>query len=225
MHKEFEKKIRVSGEHLASVLVESMLQSDKVACKSLIEQALSLPLTPSKIFVCVIGKAMNRIGDLWHGGTITIAHEHRASEIANELIALVSEKTPHFSSNGFSAVVACVEGEQHELGAKFFSALLEIEGWHVYYLGSSLPAKDLAEYALVTKTDAVVISILASDHFERVDECLTALNALDEPPVVLIGGSDIIGNDFSGALVANDLISGLTLLESSLGSFSTTESD
>ena len=198
-------------------LVEAMLEADRNRCESLIEGALLNNLTPVQIFDSVISVALNRIGALWHKGSITIAHEHGASEIAQNLIDFVSDKTPHLSSNGLTAVVAGVEGEQHVLGAKFFSALLEVEGWIVHYLGSSLPSDDLVQYVVEKNVDAIVLTIVLPDNIDHAEQCLKKLQKLDSPPVVLVGGGAVIGKELEGAVVAKNLVSGLTLLESNFG--------
>ena len=198
-------------------LVEAMLEADRNRCESLIEGALLNNLTPVQIFDSVISVAINRIGALWHNGSITIAHEHGASEIAQNLIDFVSDKTPHLSSNGLTAVVAGVEGEQHVLGAKFFSALLEVEGWTVHYLGSSLPSDDLVQYVVEKNVDAIVLTIVLPNNIDHAEQCLKELQKLDSPPVVLVGGGAVIGKELEGAVVAENLVSGLTLLESNFG--------
>ena len=198
-------------------LVEAMLEADRNRCESLIEGALLNNLTPVQIFDSVISVALNRIGALWHKGSITIAHEHGASEIAQNLIDFVSDKTPHLSSNGLTAVVAGVEGEQHVLGAKFFSALLEVEGWTVHYLGSSLPSYDLVKYVVEKNVDAIVLTIVLPNNIDHAEQCLKELQELDSPPVVLVGGGAVIGKELEGAVVAENLVSGLTLLESNFG--------
>jgi len=198
-------------------LVEAMLEADRNRCESLIEGALLNNLTPVQIFDSVISVALNRIGALWHKGSITIAHEHGASEIAQNLIDFVSDKTPHLSSNGLTAVVAGVEGEQHVLGAKFFSALLEVEGWTVHYLGSSLPSDDLVQYVVEKNVDAIVLTIVLPNNIDHAEQCLEELQKLDSPPVVLVGGGAVIGKELEGAVVAKNLVSGLTLLESNFG--------
>ncbi len=198
-------------------LVEAMLEADRNRCESLIEGALLNNLTPVQIFDSVISVALNRIGALWHKGSITIAHEHGASEIAQNLIDFVSDKTPHLSSNGLTAVVAGVEGEQHVLGAKFFSALLEVEGWTVHYLGSSLPSDDLVQYVVEKNVDAIVLTIVLPNNIDHAEQCLKELQKLDSPPVVLVGGGAVIGKELEGAVVAENLVSGLTLLESNFG--------
>ena len=198
-------------------LVTAMLEADRDRCESLIEGALLNNLTPVQIFDSVISVALNQIGTLWHKGSITIAHEHRASEIAQGLIDFVSDKTPHLSSNGLTAVVAGVEGEQHVLGAKFFSALLEVEGWTVHYLGSSLPSDDLVRYVAEKNVDAIVLTIVLPENIGHAEQCLKELQKLEHPPVVLVGGGAVAERELEGAAVAKSLVSGLTLLESNFG--------
>jgi methanogenic corrinoid protein MtbC1 len=46
---------------------------------------------------------------------------------------------------GLRALVGCVPGEQHDIGALMTSLYLEAKGWDVVYLGRSTPESDLLE--------------------------------------------------------------------------------
>ena len=39
--------------------------------------------------------------------------------------------------------VACVAGEQHELGGRTLADVFELNGWRTSFLGANLPAREL----------------------------------------------------------------------------------
>ena len=202
--------------HLVDKLTETLLAGDTAESELVLQEAYLNKFSAMDIFQDVFVKVMKNIGSLWHEGEITIAHEHRASEILMGLTDKVSDNTPHLSINGFSALVACVEDENHVLGAKLFSSILEINGWVVHYLGSSMPANDLKLFSEETSPDAIVLTATSTDRTIRVYEVLESLNDLDNNPLILLGGSGICEDDYNGYLVAQDLSSGLKILEKNL---------
>ena len=109
-----------------------------------------------------------------------------------------------------------VEDENHVLGAKLFSSILEINGWVVHYLGSSMPAVDLKSFSEETAPDAIILTATSTDRTARVYEALDLLSDLNNDPVILLGGSGVSEEKFSDQLVAQDLSSGLDLLEKNL---------
>jgi methylmalonyl-CoA mutase cobalamin-binding domain/chain len=100
-----------------------------------------------------------RVGDLWADGTITAAHEHFASAVIRNF--LVKNARPYASSgSGPSLVVATPAGQLHELGAVMVAAAANDMGWRVIYLGTSLPALEIAGAAIRNQARAVALSIV-----------------------------------------------------------------
>jgi DNA-binding XRE family transcriptional regulator len=79
-----------------------------------------------------------------------------------------------------------------------------------------MPAGDLKRFSEETSPDAIILTATSADRATRVHEAITALSDLDKDPVILLGGSGICEDDYSGQLVAQDLSSGLSLLEKNL---------
>ena len=104
----------------------------------------------------VVPPLLQRMGESWHAGDIGIAQEHAASAvIRSELAWLVTAlDVPEGAPR---AVVACLTRERHELGAALATAAAVHAGWRVAYLGSELPAVDIARAA--SRHDAAVVGV------------------------------------------------------------------
>jgi DNA-binding transcriptional MerR regulator len=88
----------------------------------------------------VIAPLAQTIGDLWRDGSITAAHEHFASAVIR--IFLGHAAKPFAGMEGAPVLlVATPSGQLHELGALLVGATASNLGWHVTYLGASLPAR------------------------------------------------------------------------------------
>lgn len=107
----------------------------------------------------VIGPLAQQVGDLWREGVITAAHEHFASAVIRNF--LVRNSKPYaLNGNTPVLVVGTPTGQLHELGAVMVAAAANDMGWRVIYLGTSLPAVEIAGAAIQNHARAVALSIV-----------------------------------------------------------------
>ncbi len=107
----------------------------------------------------VISPLTQKIGELWRDGTITAAHEHFASAVIRNFLIRTS-KSYALNSNAPTLIVGTPAGQLHELGAVMVAAAANDMGWRVVYLGTSLPAVEIAGAAIQHKARAVALSIV-----------------------------------------------------------------
>ena len=131
---------------------------------------------------------MHRIGTMWADGQLTPGHEHLASTVIRQTIAEVTNALR--PQNGAPRVVVATPAHQrHELGAMLVAATAALEGWHVTYLGSDLPAVDIARVAEHTSAQAIALSITHPPDDPRLANQLKALRrATSRAMPILIGG-------------------------------------
>ena len=99
-----------------------------------------------------------RIGELWHQGRLDTAVEHYVTKIIQQKLFSVMNQLP-VNEFGPRVLIACPEGETHEIGAQAVVYIVATKGCHVYYLGSDLPSSDLATFCEKIKPDLVLLSL------------------------------------------------------------------
>jgi methanogenic corrinoid protein MtbC1 len=142
----------------------------------------------------VASPMLRRIGDDWHAGRASIAHEHLASSIVHDLVA-ESMRSLTRRSGPVAVLVATPAGERHAIGAALVGAAAAAEGWRVVYLGADVPAKEIAAAAAIA-SDVRVVAISLTylrDRANMVDE-LRDLRALLPAAVVLVAGGAATGD-------------------------------
>ena len=85
-------------------------------------------------------------------------------------------------------VVATLAGQLHELGALLAGAAAANLGWHVMYLGASLPAAEIAGAVHQCRGKAVALSLVYPEDDPRLATELTALRQALPPEVTLLVG-------------------------------------
>lgn len=116
---------------------------------------LTQPILIEQLIVPLVYK----VGDLWHDGGIRVANEHLASSVVRSFLFNLLESY----SVGSSAPViisATPLGQEHELGALIAGVVAASSGWKVIYLGSGLPAEEIAAVASHLEARVVALSIV-----------------------------------------------------------------
>jgi len=112
-----------------------------------------------RVITDVILRAMGEVGRLWEANEISVSDEHAATEISRYAIQRLMEELAREKPLGLTAVVGCVPGEQHDIGALLTAGYFEAKGWDVVYLGRSTPEKDLIETVARGRPQVCVFSI------------------------------------------------------------------
>ena len=108
-----------------------------------------------KLVVPLVGQ----IGEAWDSGEISVAHERATSTVIQE--ALLVAGRPHSETCGAPVLVAATPaGQVHELGASLVVCTARRRGWAVTYLGSSIPAEEIAHTAKTKGATAVALSLV-----------------------------------------------------------------
>ena len=136
----------------------------------------------------VIAPLAQTIGELWRDGSITAAHEHFASAVIRIFLGHASRPFTG-AENAPVLIVATPTGQIHELGALLVGAAAANLGWHVTYLGPSLPAAEIAGAARQNKARAVALSLVYPEDDPRLEsEIIRLREFLPAEITLLVGG-------------------------------------
>ena len=125
---------------IAARYLEALLAGDRdAAVRTAFDDGVARGLSVPDLYVGVIQTAQHRIGELWQANRLTVAHEHVATAISQLVMALAYPVLPRQPRNGKPALVACVDDELHDLGARMVADFFEMAGFDVRYLGANLP--------------------------------------------------------------------------------------
>ena len=130
---------------------------------------------------------LTMIGDRWKTGELRPVHEHMTSSIIRSLSYILRNNNP-CSDNAPRMIVSTPIGQLHELGALLAAIMAELNGWQVTYLGSNLPAEEIAAAVKFTNARAVTISISFSTDDHIIPKEIRRLKKLIGVHVALIVG-------------------------------------
>jgi methanogenic corrinoid protein MtbC1 len=143
----------------------------------------------------VIQPCQHEIGRLWEQNRISVAQEHLATAISQLAIAHMYRHLRRSPANGKLVIVACVEGEQHDLGARMGSDFLEMAGFDVRFLGANVPTESILSMVTQKRPDLVVLSVSLETHRPAFRDVVGVLRAKCSPSLpILAAGRAFAGN-------------------------------
>ncbi|HTK52017.1 MAG TPA: cobalamin-dependent protein [Gemmatimonadaceae bacterium] len=184
------RESRDAGSHAAAQIVEMALASTARLDASDLEHSLRRAIARlgiTSFIEDVASPILRRIGEEWHVGRLTIAHEHLASSTIHDIVA-ESMRAIGRGTGDATVLVATPTGERHAIGAALVGATAASEGWRVVYLGTDLPASDIAAAAIATKARAIAMSVIYVQDRARTLGELRTLRALIPPSIAIIVG-------------------------------------
>jgi DNA-binding transcriptional MerR regulator/methylmalonyl-CoA mutase cobalamin-binding subunit len=143
----------------------------------------------SEVFIdSALPRFLRAVGDRWHRGSLTPAHEHLASQVVRRVTVWLSaayEPRP----DAPTMIVSTPAGELHEFGALLAAATAANAGWKPVYLGPSLPAVDLVAAATQLRASMVAVSAVYVDGDAALRELREIRSGLPEAAKLIIGGA------------------------------------
>jgi methanogenic corrinoid protein MtbC1 len=155
-------------------------------------------------------------GERWAAGDATISEEHVATAAVETLIAMLAGSFDQPVDTD-TVVVVCAEGDQHTLPARMAAALLSYEGYRTVFLGTSVPADDLAGYLESADAEVLVVSCTRPANLLGTRACVAAGHAAGVP--VAVGGRAFAAGAHWEAIGADGYAARLTELGELLSSW------
>jgi DNA-binding transcriptional MerR regulator/methylmalonyl-CoA mutase cobalamin-binding subunit len=130
--------------------------------------------------------ALERLGDAWAGGEVTVAGEHLASHAVQRRLGQALEAAGRQGDSGPGVVVGLPPGARHELGALAFAVAARRAGIAVTYLGSDLPVDDWVNAS--AGMAAAVLGVPTARDRKAATAVATRLRSAHPTLVVAFGG-------------------------------------
>ena len=116
-------------------------------------------------------------------------------------------------------VIATVQGDIHDIGKNIVRTVLENYGYEVIDLGRDVPPEVIRDTALRENIRLVGLSALMTTTLPAMEATVRLLQALTEPPVIMVGGA-VVTPDYAaglGVLYARDAQDSARIARSVLG--------
>ncbi len=154
------------------------------------QQALDRLLTTVTLDIVlrdVLMPYLHELGMRWERGEASVAQEHFASNLVRGRLMALARSWDR--GGGPRGLLACAEGELHDLPLVGFGLALREHGWRISYLGADTPVASVVDTTRALTPDAVVISGTTSGAFDAIATRLREI-ALHAPLYVAGAAAD-----------------------------------
>jgi DNA-binding transcriptional MerR regulator len=163
-------------------LTASLDRLDEPAANTALDQ-LFATYTIETVLQEVILPYLHSLGERWAAGEVSVAHEHFASNLLRGRLLGLAQGWGQ--GQGPGAILACVPGEQHELGLLVFGVALHRRGWRITYLGTDSPIGPVADIARSVVPTIVVLLAMTEEGF--LDQTREIQQLANQVQVVIAG--------------------------------------
>jgi len=185
-------------------LLEALISGDQTTSIEIVDRLVEKRWQPAFVYVNAIGHCLAEVGVRWHRGDLSIATEHRATQIALRLLSRAQDSYAPTRRVGRRAIITSVEGDNHLIGGLAFADLLRIEGWDVDFLGADTPIESVVEIVEQVNPDLIGLSVTIEEYLPNAAATIAALNKINENTVIVVGGAAAGGSEAEEALKGSD---------------------
>jgi signal transduction histidine kinase len=135
----------------------------------------------------VITPALREIGRRWEERLLGVADEHLATVVVEATLGGLVHRFP-VSKGGPPALVGCVEGERHQVGARMVADLLLFEGWNAVLLGADVPTEDFVRKVRENRPLLVCLSVTMPELLPRLVSLVRRIRGAAPAAKIVVGG-------------------------------------
>lgn len=175
-------------EDIYKAYLSSLISGDKSPCINIVNKLVEQDYSVKEIYINLFQKTLYRVGQMWEVNKISVATEHIATSITENVMALLYPKIFSEEHVGKNAVIACVANEYHQIGAKMVADIFELHGWDGYFIGANAPINDLLTLIEQKNADYICLSMSIFFNFPILEATLSRIRAHYKDMPILVGG-------------------------------------
>jgi methanogenic corrinoid protein MtbC1/DNA-binding transcriptional regulator YhcF (GntR family) len=173
--------------------VALQLAGERAAARALVlHEGVGSGLSVADLYRRVLQPAQYRVGELWQANQISVAREHLATAVTGSVLVEAAAAAPRAPSTGMRVLVACVEGELHDLGARMVADLLELDGFAVRFLGADVPTDSLLAMIDEERPHLLVLSVTMAERLAQLRAAVARLRQVHGSRVPIFVGGQVL---------------------------------
>jgi methanogenic corrinoid protein MtbC1/DNA-binding XRE family transcriptional regulator len=176
-------------------LAHAIVNGDHEIAGQVTDELISSQQTLGDIYLKVVTPALEGVGESWCRGDIGVGEQKLATEIViGQMDRLRAHFAPPARRSLYRVMVACIEGEQHYIGARMLADLCGARGWHVDFLGANVPNLALVEMVHRRHPQVIGLSVTMTQGVENARLVIGDLEKSAPEVRVVIAGQAVVDN-------------------------------
>ena len=176
---------------LCNAYLEPLLTGDRVACRKIIDGALSNGRTPYALLTSLVWPTMELLQGLYREDRISISMLNMATRLNRSLTDQLTAQLERKENNGKTVLIFCGNAEPEELGGQICADLFEADGYTVRFAGGGVPDDEVLKLIGDLRPDLLLMfgTLPAGvPAVRRLIDYLREVNSCPEMQVMCCGG-------------------------------------
>ena len=173
---------------LIQPFMDHLLAKQRKEATDYILSLLKEGMTIERLYGDVLTASLAALGRLWQKNSINVVDVHVATDICRYIMMRLADALPVSPPLPYKALITCVPGEEHEMGAEILENYLEIKGWEVVSMGHIAPEEDILEAIQQSKPDVILVSVILTAHLPASKSLLQKIRRLAPDCKLVVGG-------------------------------------
>jgi methanogenic corrinoid protein MtbC1 len=155
------------------------------AAAPIIEKAKQAGLQPIEILIGAVSPLLQKVGELWSEGRITVTEEHRYTAFAERVLTLIETQMPH--EDRTDALFLSTDGNFHSLGPRIIALWCASKGIAAKSVYPAVPKEEVPGIVEKLHPQVLGLSISMPEQIPAVEKIVEAVRALPNPPRIVLG--------------------------------------
>ncbi len=168
----------------------ALLRGDRAQAQALVLQGLSDGLTLADLYIDVFQPVLYTVGKMWEAGEISVTQEHLATAITQTALAKIYGLALLPTGTEKRAIIACLSGNLHEIGARMIADFLQLAGYDARFMGANTAEEVFLAAVDEDRPEIVGLSASLDVHIARITETIHILrnDFGSYHPIIMVGG-------------------------------------
>jgi MerR family transcriptional regulator, light-induced transcriptional regulator len=164
------------------------LEGDREQALRVALDGLDRGIAAPELALRMIAPAQREVGRLWQANRISVAQEHLCTSISQIVLSRLYPLLPRNPRIGKRSLVACIEGELHDLGARMGADFLEMRGFDAEFLGANVPLARLLSQLQDAPVDLLGLSATMPAQLPSLKRTIEAVRGVAPALPIIVGG-------------------------------------
>ena len=192
-----------SGEQpLRSRLSNAIINGDRDAIVSLVEEALAAGLLPLEISNEGLLPGLEEVGRRFGDNRMFLPQVMLSAETMQTAFTRLKQELQGVGVSAGKILMATVEGDIHDIGKNIVCTLLENHGFEVIDLGKNVSAAKILATARAEQVDAVGLSALMTTTIGQMEKTIALLRQEGIKVLTMVGGA-VVTPDYAASIGAD----------------------
>ena len=166
----------------------NLIKGAKNECATVVDDLINSNVTVDTVYTQLFQHSLYQVGDYWEKNKISVATEHMATAITENLMIRLQPQLFTTERTGKKAVIACVANEYHQVGAKMIADIFEMNGWDGYFIGANTPTAELIRFLEGQNPDLIGLSLSIYFNLPELKSTVAQIRQRFPNMPILVGG-------------------------------------